>query len=196
MVLSTSTTSTLSSTLSPGEGSLLGLDGIITHGLYIFAPPFVVILTSKSFTSFGVVSFKTFTLSTFPFGSVQEIVALNGPLPDAITFVEKVVVVELKMFDTKPEHAKEYGLDSVNPLYVQSLCITENQRLKGIGNKVLKYIDENYDDIEKDMNESLKNMYKKKDNDEKEKRRKRRQLSVSAIKTVNKNNTSIVVSFN
>ena len=51
-------------------------------------------------------------------------------------------VVELKMFDTKPEHAKEYGLDSVNPLYVQSLCITENQRLKGIGNKVLKYIDD------------------------------------------------------
>ena len=51
-------------------------------------------------------------------------------------------VVELKMFDTKPEHAKEYGLDSVNPLYVQSLCITENQRLKGIGNKVLQYIDD------------------------------------------------------
>ena len=51
-------------------------------------------------------------------------------------------VVELKMFDTKPEHAKEYGLDSVNPLFVQSLCITENQRLKGIGNKVLQYIDD------------------------------------------------------
>ncbi len=65
-----------------------------------------------------------------------------------------------------------------------------------IENKVLKYIDENYDDIEKDMNESLKNMYKKKDGEEKEKRKKRRQLSVSAIKTVNKNNTSIVVSFN
>ncbi len=63
-----------------------------------------------------------------------------------------------------------------------------------IENKVLKYIDENYDDIEKDMNESLKNMYKKKDGEEK--RKKRRQLSVSAIKTVNKNNTSIVVSFN
>jgi len=45
------------------------------------------------------------------------------------------------MFETKPEHAKEYGLNSVNnPLYFQSLCIKENQRLKGIGNKVLKYI--------------------------------------------------------
>jgi hypothetical protein len=64
-----------------------------------------------------------------------------------------------------------------------------------IENKILKYIYEHYDEIEKDMNESLKNMYKKKDNAEKDKRRKRRQLSVSAIKTVNKNNTSIVVSF-
>ena len=77
MVLSTSTTSTLSMMLSPGEGSLLGLEGIITHGLNTLAPPFVVTLTSKSFTSFGVGSFNTFTVSTFPLGSVHEIVALN-----------------------------------------------------------------------------------------------------------------------
>ena len=65
-----------------------------------------------------------------------------------------------------------------------------------IDNKVLKYIGEHFDDIEKDMNDSLKNMYKKKEEEELNKRRKRRQLSVSAIKTVNKNNTSIIVSFN
>jgi predicted glutamine amidotransferase len=65
-----------------------------------------------------------------------------------------------------------------------------------IENKILRYINDHYVDIEKDMNESLKNMYKKKDDSEKDKRRKRRQLSVSAIKTINKNNTSIVVSFN
>jgi len=51
-------------------------------------------------------------------------------------------VVELKMFDTKPEHAKEYGLDSVNPLYIESINIIESERLNGIGNKVLKYIDD------------------------------------------------------
>jgi GNAT superfamily N-acetyltransferase len=51
-------------------------------------------------------------------------------------------VVELKMFDTKPEHAKEYGLDSINPLYVQSLYVNENQRLKGVGKKVLQHIDD------------------------------------------------------
>ena len=65
-----------------------------------------------------------------------------------------------------------------------------------IDNKVLKYIGEHFDEIEKDMNDSLKNMYKKKEEEEQNKRRKRRQLSVSAIKTVNKNNTSIIVSFN
>ena len=51
-------------------------------------------------------------------------------------------IVELKMFDTKPEHAKEYGLDSINPLYVQTLSVTKNKRLQGIGNKVLQYIDD------------------------------------------------------
>jgi|688.fasta_scaffold00340_23 hypothetical protein len=51
-------------------------------------------------------------------------------------------IVELKMFDTKPEHAKEYGFDVKKPLYVKSICISENERLKGIGKKVLDYIDE------------------------------------------------------
>jgi predicted acetyltransferase len=51
-------------------------------------------------------------------------------------------IVELKMFATKPEHAKEYGLDSVNPLFVQSLNVNENKRLKGVGKKVLQYIDD------------------------------------------------------
>ena len=51
-------------------------------------------------------------------------------------------VVELKMFDTKPEHAKEYGFDVKKPLYIQSICIQENERLKGIGKKVFQHIDE------------------------------------------------------
>lgn len=51
-------------------------------------------------------------------------------------------IVELKMFDTKPEHAKEYGLDAKTPLYIQNLCVSENERLKGVGKKVLQYIDD------------------------------------------------------
>jgi len=62
-----------------------------------------------------------------------------------------------------------------------------------IENDILKYIWENYDLIENDMNNSLKNLYKKKDGDPK--RRKRTELSISATKKVNKHNVSIVVSF-
>ncbi len=58
---------------------------------------------------------------------------------------------------------------------------------------ILLYVNENYDIIEKDMNISLKNLYKKKDGDNT--RRKRTELSISATKTVNKHNVSIVVKF-
>jgi hypothetical protein len=51
-------------------------------------------------------------------------------------------VLDLKMFDTTPEHAKLYGFDSVNPLYIQSIHIIEIERLKGKGTQVLKYIDD------------------------------------------------------
>lgn len=50
-------------------------------------------------------------------------------------------VVELKMYATKPEHAKIYGLSANNPLYVQRIYIQEDQRGKGIGKQVLEYID-------------------------------------------------------
>jgi hypothetical protein len=63
-----------------------------------------------------------------------------------------------------------------------------------IENEILNYIVENYDVIETDMNNSLRNLYKKKDN-ETNSRRKRTELSISATKTVNKHNVSIVVQF-
>jgi hypothetical protein len=63
-----------------------------------------------------------------------------------------------------------------------------------IENEILNYIIENYDVIETDMNNSLRNLYKKKDT-ETCSRRKRTELSISATKTVNKHNVSIVVQF-
>ena len=63
-----------------------------------------------------------------------------------------------------------------------------------IENNILEYIIENYDIIENDMNNSLRNLYKKKVGDPKN-RRKRTELSVSATKTVNKHNVSIIVQF-
>lgn len=61
-------------------------------------------------------------------------------------------------------------------------------------NNILDYINENYDVIEEDMNNSLRNLYKKKNGEEKN-RRKRTELSISATKTVNKHNISIIVQF-
>ena len=63
-----------------------------------------------------------------------------------------------------------------------------------IENNILDYIGKNYDIIENDMNNSLKNLYKKKEGEEKN-RRKRTELSISATKTVNKHNVSIMVQF-
>ena len=62
-----------------------------------------------------------------------------------------------------------------------------------IENDIINYIYQYYDDIENDMNNSLRNLYKKKDGEGK--RRKRTELSVSATKTVNKHNVSIIVQF-
>lgn len=61
-------------------------------------------------------------------------------------------------------------------------------------NKILDYILENFDEIENDMNSSLRNLYKKK-NGEENVRRKRTELSISATKTVNKHDVSIIVQF-
>ena len=51
-------------------------------------------------------------------------------------------IVDLKMYDTTPEHAREYGLDSLKPLYIQTIFVDNDSRLRGIGKKVLAYIDE------------------------------------------------------
>ena len=63
-----------------------------------------------------------------------------------------------------------------------------------IENDILKYVDENQEVIENDMNSSLKKIQLKKD-DNKKKRRKKTSLSVSAIKSINKHNISIMVQF-
>ena len=61
-------------------------------------------------------------------------------------------------------------------------------------NNILDYILNNFDEIENDMNNSLRNLYKKKNGEEKV-RRKRTELSISATKTVNKHDVSIIVQF-
>ena len=62
-----------------------------------------------------------------------------------------------------------------------------------IENKILEFIVDNFSEIENDMNNSLRNLYKKTDLNIG--RRKRTELSISATKTVNKHDVSIIVQF-
>jgi GNAT superfamily N-acetyltransferase len=58
--------------------------------------------------------------------------------------VQKMIengAVELKVYDTTPEHAKEYGLIAYNPLYIQRIFVNENDRNKGLGKEILQYLD-------------------------------------------------------
>lgn len=66
-----------------------------------------------------------------------------------------------------------------------------------IENGIIKFIYDNLEFIEKDMNASIRNLYKvnERDVDGKKKRRKRHELSVSATKSVNKHNVQITVEF-
>jgi len=49
-------------------------------------------------------------------------------------------IVELKLHNTTPEHSKEYGFDAKKPLYIQSISVSKEHRLKGIGSKVMQHI--------------------------------------------------------
>jgi hypothetical protein len=62
-----------------------------------------------------------------------------------------------------------------------------------IETNIINYIIENFSLIENDMNNSLRNLYKKTEGDSN--RRKRTELSISATKTVNKHDVSIIVQF-
>ena len=66
----------------------------------------------------------------------------------------------------------------------------------GIENKVLDYIEERLNEIEDDMNQSVRNIYSKKKGNASSsissKRKKRKELSKSATKSVNKHDVKVV----
>jgi hypothetical protein len=64
-----------------------------------------------------------------------------------------------------------------------------------IENNIIEYIKENYNIIEKDMQNSLKKNYFKKGEKDEKKERKRRELSISCIKTIKKNYNKTLLSF-
>ncbi len=60
-----------------------------------------------------------------------------------------------------------------------------------IENKVIDYVDKNLDEIDNDMNTSIKSHYSTK----KKKKKKRTQLSISATKQIRKHDVKIIVNF-
>ena len=74
----------------------------------------------------------------------DKIVCANNMQNDKGGEIENLIsqgVIDLKFYETTPEHAKGYGIKAIKPIFVQNLCVSEKHRLKGIGNKVLKYIE-------------------------------------------------------
>jgi hypothetical protein len=66
-----------------------------------------------------------------------------------------------------------------------------------IENKVIEYIEENYDTIEKDMNNRNSTSKRKETiTDNSKTRKKREELSISATKSIKKEEVEIVVQFN
>jgi len=60
-------------------------------------------------------------------------------------------IVKLEMYRSVTEHTNEYGIEAVNPLFIKHLSIAESHRLKGIGNKVIKYLDDYAEKNEHDV---------------------------------------------
>ena len=63
-------------------------------------------------------------------------------------------------------------------------------------NNVINYIEENYEEVEKDMNNRNSNSRKKDLLDNSKTRKKREELSISATKTIKKEDIEIVIKFN
>ena len=80
--------------------------------------------------------------------------------------------------------------------YIQTTIGQLNFFKWALENNVIEYIEENYDDIESDMNKRNSTSKRKKHTGSKSKTRKRREeLSISATKTIYKEDVEIVVKF-
>lgn len=63
-------------------------------------------------------------------------------------------------------------------------------------NRIIEYIDEHYDEIEDDMNSRNSTSKRKEQTDHSKTRKKREELSISATKSIKKEDVEIVVQFN
>ena len=82
--------------------------------------------------------------SEFPELSTNTDKSENAPDYENMSIEEliKEGIVKLHMYGTSSLHADKYGLNAKNPLYIAFLSVNEKARLKGIGKRVLIYIDD------------------------------------------------------
>jgi PAS domain-containing protein len=125
----------------------------------------------------------------------------NGEASRIIGAIQDITARKNIEFDIQKNETKYSNL--IENMELGILEVDNNEIITTVGqlnffrwaieNHIIEYIIENYDIIESDMNNSLRNLYKKKEGENK--RRKRTELSISATKTVNKHNISIIVQF-
>ena len=73
-----------------------------------------------------------------------ELIKKNNLMEEGVEIKDLIVSkkVELNFYRTTPDHALEYGVEAENPLYLKNFHVTKTERLKGIGKKMLKYLDD------------------------------------------------------
>lgn len=108
-----------------------------------------------------------------------------------------------KRFDIFCRHQRTPILyDKEKSLYLESTIAQLNCFKWVIENKVLDYIEENYEDILQDMNNrnststSIKRRVEESSGENNKTRKKRQELSISAVKSLKKEYVDIVVKFN
>jgi GNAT superfamily N-acetyltransferase len=99
-------------------------------------------LTSKDIDALSASSLSM--CSEYPKISTDTDKSENAPDYENMTIHELIRkdIVKLKMHGTTFDHAANYGLNSKNPLFIEHFSIDESVRLKGIGKKILDFIDD------------------------------------------------------
>lgn len=153
----------------------------------------VPIITGKSNISLRILDW--FVTNYSKKNNIHYQISLNNKIKNFIVYLDyksQLKAYSKKQFDPFCRRERISFIDHDNNELITTVGQLNFFRW-AIENNILNYIIENYEIIENDMNNSLRNLYKKKEGDSK--RRKRTELSISATKTVNKHNVVIIVQF-
>lgn len=81
-------------------------------------------------------------ITEIPQSEIEEmIIDMPNILPEIVNNWKKEGLIDLEFYKTTPEHAREYGIESKNPLFIKNIFVKENERFKSIGNNIIDYIE-------------------------------------------------------